>query len=363
MLPQLRSWIRFSRKQQSALFVVMLLQCIGIGWSDYSFNFPALPNQGIFSVEVLDINTADSTEWESFPGIGPVLSSRIVRYRNRVGCFHQLEDLLQVYGIKAEWLNRNQKRLEVSECLQKPKKYKKIKYRWRPNKSAQSFVILRPEKQINLNEMDSIHLGQYNLVPEWILSALLKERTKLGCFTGWVQVQRVWGMSPNWMDSLQAWTYLGACPASLIPQRKIYPKKEVRVDLNLSDSMAFRKIPGIKSSLVGRILRFRAKMRFFHFYDQVLEMKNPPEPDEWAKVLPYFDRIQLEKLPDSVFIYVNREEKETLGRHPYIGYSLAERIVNYRLHHGKFVSLESLSKIYGVKPGTWEKLRPYIRYE
>jgi DNA uptake protein ComE-like DNA-binding protein len=92
-------------------------------------------------------------------------------------------------------------------------------------------------------------------------------------------------------------------------------------------------------------------------------MKNPPEPDEWARVLPYFDLIQLDKLPDSVFIYVNREEKETLGRHPYIGYSLAERIVNYRLHHGKFVSLESLSKIYGVKPGTWEKLRLYIRYE
>ena len=363
MLPQLRSWIRFSRKQQRALFVVMSLQCIWIGWSDYVFTFPTLSDQGKFSISALDINTADSTEWESFPGIGPVLSSRIIRYRNRIGCFKQLDDLLQVYGIKVEWLKKNQKRLKVSECVQKPRKNFKKKFAWKTFKSSKSFELLRPEIKINLNEVDSVILGQYNLVPGWILSALLKERTQLGCFTGWVQVERVWGMSPNWLDTLQAWTYLGACTAPLIPQRKIFPKKEVRVELNLSDSIEFRKIPGIKSSLVGRILRFRAKMRFFHSYEQVLEMKNPPELDEWAKVLPYFHPIQLDKLPDSVFIYVNREEKETLGRHPYIGFSLAERIVNYRLHHGKFVSLESLSKIYGVKPGTWEKLKPYIRYE
>jgi len=48
----------------------------------------------------LSINNADSTQWESLPGIGPVLASRIVTYRNRLGGFYAVEQLKEVYGLK-----------------------------------------------------------------------------------------------------------------------------------------------------------------------------------------------------------------------------------------------------------------------
>lgn len=362
MLPAIRSWIRFSRKQQSSLFFVLGLQIIVIAWADYTFYFPEMNERPVEKFKIIDLNTADSLELNSLPGIGPVLSSRILKFRNRIGCFQYRDDLLRVYGIQKDWFEQNKKYLSVSNCNPKlfyKKDYSKQRRKWVKYESKN---YNRPGELLNLNEVDSTQLSLYQLLPERNISYLLSERKKLGCFTGWVQVARVWGMQLNWLDTLQAWTYLGECRQQLIPQRKKLEQKVIRVNLNLADSMEMKSIPGIRPSLIGKIIRFRSKMRFFHSYDQVLEMRNPPNEEEWAKILPYFQPIVMEELPDSVFIYVNKDPKESMRLHPYIENSLAERIENYRIHHGKFVSLESMRKIYGVKPGTWEKLAPYLRF-
>jgi competence protein ComEA len=50
-------------------------------------------------IKKIDINLADSTSWEDLPGIGPVMASRIVRYRNRLGGFANRNQLQEVYGM------------------------------------------------------------------------------------------------------------------------------------------------------------------------------------------------------------------------------------------------------------------------
>ena len=50
-------------------------------------------------VFVLDMNHADTSEWDLLKGIGPVLSKRIVAYRNKLGGFYSPDQLLEVYGI------------------------------------------------------------------------------------------------------------------------------------------------------------------------------------------------------------------------------------------------------------------------
>lgn len=45
------------------------------------------------------INSADAAELEALPGIGPVLAERIVAYRQEMGPFERVEDLLEVSGI------------------------------------------------------------------------------------------------------------------------------------------------------------------------------------------------------------------------------------------------------------------------
>ncbi len=50
-------------------------------------------------VSVVNINTADISQIQKLPGIGPVLAQRIVDYRDSIGHYEKPEDLLGVAGI------------------------------------------------------------------------------------------------------------------------------------------------------------------------------------------------------------------------------------------------------------------------
>jgi DNA uptake protein ComE-like DNA-binding protein len=50
----------------------------------------------------IDINSGDSATLVRLPGIGPVLSSRIIKYRRLLGGFARTEQLKEVYGLKPE---------------------------------------------------------------------------------------------------------------------------------------------------------------------------------------------------------------------------------------------------------------------
>ena len=47
----------------------------------------------------INVNTATASELQALPGIGPVLSGRVVDYRAANGPFRSLRDLTEVSGI------------------------------------------------------------------------------------------------------------------------------------------------------------------------------------------------------------------------------------------------------------------------
>jgi hypothetical protein len=56
----------------------------------------------VSEVQYIDLNRADSLDLLPLPGIGPVFSSRIIRYRDLLGGFVTHEQLREVYGLPAE---------------------------------------------------------------------------------------------------------------------------------------------------------------------------------------------------------------------------------------------------------------------
>lgn len=52
------------------------------------------------TIALIDINQATIAEWEALPGIGPVLASRIVKYRDKIGGFEEIEAVGKTYGIR-----------------------------------------------------------------------------------------------------------------------------------------------------------------------------------------------------------------------------------------------------------------------
>ncbi|MFN8165834.1 MAG: helix-hairpin-helix domain-containing protein [Bacteroidia bacterium] len=85
----------------------------------------------------INLNTADSIQLDRLPGIGPVLASRIVRYRDRLGGFFSVEQLREVYGISDSLFLNISGRIEVGDF-----KVRKIKL------NSDSLAILKSHPYI-----------------------------------------------------------------------------------------------------------------------------------------------------------------------------------------------------------------------
>ena len=59
-------------------------------------------------IKKFKLNQADSSSLQSIRGIGRVLSSRIVRYRNMLGGFINYDQLTEVYGLEQDVITRLQ---------------------------------------------------------------------------------------------------------------------------------------------------------------------------------------------------------------------------------------------------------------
>lgn len=62
-------------------------------------------------IQLLEINKADSAQLEALPGIGPVLASRIIKYRKLLGGFYEVAQLKEIYGMTEELWIRSSSRL------------------------------------------------------------------------------------------------------------------------------------------------------------------------------------------------------------------------------------------------------------
>jgi competence protein ComEA len=101
----------------------------------------------------IDLNSCDSASLEALPGIGPVLSARIIRYRNLLGGFASVSQLSEVYGLPEETFNMISGRL-----------------------TADSSAI----KKININVADYKQLIRLPYFDRYEVAAILKYRELKG---------------------------------------------------------------------------------------------------------------------------------------------------------------------------------------
>ena len=67
----------------------------------------------------ININSADQTALMTLNGIGPVLSERIIKFRNRLGGFHSVSQLADVYGLEGDVYSRLKNRLICAGTISK----------------------------------------------------------------------------------------------------------------------------------------------------------------------------------------------------------------------------------------------------
>ena len=83
------------------------------------YPYVCIENKQPIKEEILlvDLNRVDSIGLEHLPGIGAVLSRRIIKYRDFLGGFSSKEQLIEVYGISKQKFNRLSDKLTVDSSL------------------------------------------------------------------------------------------------------------------------------------------------------------------------------------------------------------------------------------------------------
>jgi len=191
----IKGWFGFSRRERRSTFILLIIICLiillryivpekniaieyvpvidsGIGKSPAIFKDETKAKKPMLFVKVkpdslqkqerrtynhqkklLEINSSDSASFVSLPGIGPVLASRIIKYRHLLGGFARVDQLKDVYGLPVETYDLIKERLIVD-----------------------TLVISR----ININSADYKALVRLPYIEKFEVTAILKYRELKG---------------------------------------------------------------------------------------------------------------------------------------------------------------------------------------
>ena len=215
------------------------------------------------------------------------------------------------------------------------------------------------------NTADSSQLLALGLRP-WQVRNIYKYRAKGGVYRQPNDFARLYGLTRKDFlrllphikissDYLPASTLVESPPAftqdTLKYPRKIQPLE--RVDLNKADTAQLRHVPGIGSYFARQIVNYRRHLGGFHSIQQLREIEDFPEKSLSYFILPDDDVARLD---------INTATLSQLSRHPYITYTQARDIVDYRRLRGPIHTLDDLRLLKSFTPQALRRVEPYLKF-
>lgn len=211
-----------------------------------------------------------------------------------------------------------------------------------------------------LSAVDWTRLG----IRDKTISTIEKYLSHGGHFYKPEDIGKIWGLHEEDIKRLLPYVRIGnksvvkqfSSPLPPVHSYKTFIKIEQKpFDINIADSAMLDSLPGIGPKLAKRMLAFREKLGGFVSVDQVKETYALPD-STFNKIKPkiFIGKSNLKK------ININTCTLDELKIHPYIRYTLANPIIQYRTQHGSFTSIEDIKKIVVISDEIYEKISPYL---
>ena len=205
------------------------------------------------------------------------------------------------------------------------------------------------------NLLDSAGWLKLGLEPSKI-KTIIHYRNKGGHFYKVEDLQKIWGLPAAFYDRVKSYIKIADVKSAKVVAEKRKPDVSI-LDINIADSAAFESLPLIGPVLSARIIKFRNRLGGFYSVEQIKETYGIRDSTfsiikQFLKVNP--DGLKLNK------VNINTATKDQLKTHPYIKWSIANAIVEYRNQHGMYVQLSDLKKIPIITDDVYGKLMPYL---
>lgn len=216
------------------------------------------------------------------------------------------------------------------------------------------------------NTADSTQLLRLGLRP-WQVRNIYKYRQKGGVYRKKEDFARLYGLTVKEYRELEPYIRISSdytTPASaLVGEEERYERDTLKypiktevpqsVNLNTTDTMLLRKVPGIGEAFARRIVRYGQRLGGYVSPEQLREIEDFPE-----SAIPYFVVQQ----PHTQKINLNKLTLNQLQRHPYINFYQAKAITEYRRLRGPLQSLQDLKLLKDFPPEAIHRLEPYVEF-
>jgi competence protein ComEA len=195
------------------------------------------------------------------------------------------------------------------------------------------------------------------------IETIQKYISKGGKFYKPADISKIWGLHEDEVQRLIPYIKIERSAHSYVQAEnnssfKTYEKPNFSssaIDINAADTSAFIALPGIGSKLANRIIAFRDKLGGFYRIEQVSETFGLADS--------VFQKIKGRLTLTTATVKklnINSATVEELKSHPYLRYNIANAIVQYRVQHGAFTSLNDIRKIMMITEELYNKAAPYL---
>lgn len=365
--------MQLSPAQQRGYFLFLLLLAgIALGprlvprQEDYGSLFRQWPvpqlEPDLGRVDNIRINQADAEAWATLPGIGEVLSQRIVKFRQAKGGFRHVDEIRQVYGLSPQTYQKIVPYLILDSL---PPALKKSRGPYHKK--------VRPAPQpIDINRADTTQFQALPGIGSVLSNRIIKYRTHLGGFTHIGDLRKVYGLSPETFEKIQPWLTLDTTgirssvppaqaseispPIVLLPDTLEGDLPLEGLDLNMADSASLEKLPGIGPVLAQRIIRYREIIGYYSQKRHLLQVygmsaKNYRMAAPYLKVTP----PRGAKKHD-----LNMASQKLIAKYPGISDQQAADLIQLRKKQGFFPDWEALQAAYPLPDSVWQTLQDYF---
>jgi DNA uptake protein ComE-like DNA-binding protein len=188
------------------------------------------------------------------------------------------------------------------------------------------------------------------------IASIKRYELKGGTFKNKNDVKKMWSISSALYKELE--------PYILIPEEKNNssvslknkndPPAITMIELNSADSIQLLTIKGIGPYFAKNILKYKKALGGYYSIEQLLEV--------WK-----FDEEKYQQVKNFIRVDASMIHKKNINsctaedlKHPYIPWNVAHVIINYRMKHGNYRTVEEVKKTGLIDEKAFLRMAPYL---
>jgi competence protein ComEA len=195
-------------------------------------------------------------------------------------------------------------------------------------------------------------------IPEKAIDNIIKYRLKGGRFYKPEDLRKIYGMNEKIYDKLEPYIVINSnnnsINKSFVLNKQNYAAIYIHIEINSATEVDLDKLPLIGPSYAKRIIKYRQMLGGYYKKEQLMEVYGL-DSTIYLKIKEKvtIDESKIAKIP------LNLADINLMGKHPYLGYKIAKKIIDRRNSSGPFKNILEVKEIIGNE--LYSRVSPYLK--